>query len=52
MIDRARQSIDTFKELFLDQDDRPAWAAVHTGLFGLRQTFVPLASAQLAGDDL
>ena len=52
VIDRAGQSIGTFKELFLDQDDRPASAAVHTGLFGLRQTFVPLANAEPAGDDL
>jgi Domain of unknown function (DUF2382)/PRC-barrel domain len=52
VIDRDGEKIGTFKELFLDQDDRPAWAAVHTGLFGLRQTFVPLENAQPVGDEL
>ncbi|MBD0283330.1 MAG: DUF2382 domain-containing protein [Thermoleophilaceae bacterium] len=28
----------------------PAWAAVRTGLFGMRETFVPITSAQPSGD--
>jgi len=52
VVDRDGNKIGTFQELYLDDADRPAWAAVRTGLFGMRQTFVPLAAAQPAGDDL
>jgi hypothetical protein len=50
VVDRDGERIGTFDELYLDQDDRPAWAAVTTGLFGLRQTLIPLADAQPIGD--
>ena len=50
--DRDGDKIGTLKELYLDQDDRPAWGAVDTGLFGLRQSFVPLADATAADDDV
>ena len=36
-------------------DDRtgdPAWATVNTGLFGTKESFVPLATARLEGDQL
>jgi stress response protein YsnF len=46
VVDRDGDKIGALKELYLDQDDRPAWGAVDTGLFGLRQTFVPLADAR------
>jgi hypothetical protein len=46
VVDRDGEKIGSLKELYLDQDERPAWGGVHTGLFGLRQTFVPLAGAQ------
>jgi|tagenome__1003787_1003787.scaffolds.fasta_scaffold20985323_4 stress response protein YsnF len=46
VLDRDGDKIGSLKELYLDRDERPAWGAVHTGLFGLRQTFVPLAGAQ------
>jgi hypothetical protein len=52
VVDRDGKKIGTFDELFLDEDDRPAWAGVTTGLFGRRQTFVPLAQAERVGDDL
>ena len=52
VVDRDGKKIGTFDELFLDEDDRPAWAAVTTGLFGRRQTFVPLSQAERVGDDL
>jgi stress response protein YsnF len=52
VVDRHGEKIGTFDELYLDADDRPAWAAVRTGLFGRRQTFVPLSEAQRDGDDL
>jgi hypothetical protein len=50
--DRDGDKIGTLKELYLDQDDRPAWGAVDTGLFGLRQSFVPLADATAVDDDV
>jgi hypothetical protein len=52
VVDRNGKKIGTFDELFLDEDDRPAWAGVTTGLFGRRQTFVPLSRAERVGDDL
>ena len=52
VVDRDGEKIGKFDELYLDSDDRPAWAAVTTGLFGMRQTFVPLAAAEPDGDRL
>jgi hypothetical protein len=52
VVDRDGDKIGTFDELYLDEDDRPAWGAVTTGLFGMRQTFVPLGEAQADGDVL
>jgi hypothetical protein len=52
VVDRDGDKIGTFDELYLDESDRPAWAAVTTGLFGMRQTFVPLSEAQADGDVL
>ncbi len=52
VIDRDAEKIGTLKELYLDQDDRPAWAAVETGLFGLRQSFVPLEGATAMDDQV
>ena len=40
-------------EVYLDDETgRPEWATVQTGLFGTKETFVPLAQADLAGDQL
>jgi stress response protein YsnF len=52
VVDRDGDKIGTFDELYLDESDRPAWAAVTTGLFGMRQTFVPLSEAREDGDVL
>src|SRR4029453_7469654 len=39
--------------IYLDNEtDRPEWAVVRTGLFGLRSSFVPLAEARGGGDEL
>jgi len=46
VLDQDGDKIGSLKELYLDRDDRPAWGAVHTGLFGLRETFVPLSDAR------
>jgi uncharacterized protein (TIGR02271 family) len=40
-------------EVYLDDETgRPEWATVHTGLFGTKETFVPLALADLSGDQV
>lgn len=40
-------------DIYLDNaTDQPEWAAVKTGMFGNRVSFVPLAGARLQGDDL
>jgi hypothetical protein len=33
-----------------DDTGRPEWATVHTGLFGMRESFLPLAQATLRDD--
>jgi PRC-barrel domain/Domain of unknown function (DUF2382) len=46
MVDRDGKRLGEITDIYLDRDtDRPEWAVVHTGLFGLRSTFVPLAEA-------
>jgi hypothetical protein len=52
VVDRDGDKIGTFDELYLDESERPAWGAVTTGLFGMRQTFVPLSEARPEGDAL
>jgi sporulation protein YlmC with PRC-barrel domain len=52
VVDRDGEEIGTLKEIYLDQDERPAWGSVHTALFGLRQTLVPLTEASVDGDRL
>src|SRR3954463_1938488 len=40
-------------EVYLDDETgRPEWATVNTGLFGTRETFIPLAQAESTGDQL
>src|SRR5206468_12188350 len=40
-------------EVYLDDETgRPEWATVNTGLFGTRETFIPLAQAEFAGGQL
>jgi hypothetical protein len=53
MIDRDSTRIGEVVDIYLDNEtDRPEWAVVRTGLFGLRSTFVPLAEAREVGDEL
>jgi stress response protein YsnF len=52
VVDRDGDKIGKLEELYLDESERPAWGAITTGLFGRRQSFVPLAEMQPAGDDL
>jgi hypothetical protein len=46
MVDRDGKRLGEITDIYLDREtERPEWAVVHTGLFGLRSTFVPLAGA-------
>jgi stress response protein YsnF/sporulation protein YlmC with PRC-barrel domain len=52
VVDRDGEKIGTLKEIYLDEAERPGWGSVHTALFGLRQTLVPLSQAMPDGDRL
>jgi sporulation protein YlmC with PRC-barrel domain len=52
MVDADGDKVGTIEDIYLDrQSGEPEWAAVKTGLFGLKHTFVPIGDAELAGDD-
>jgi uncharacterized protein (TIGR02271 family) len=45
------EKIGTIEEIYLDTEtQQPEWAVVTTGLFGTKQTFVPLRDASPSGD--
>ena len=49
--DQDNEKVGTVKEIYLDdQTDEPRFATVSTGLFGLKETFVPLDAAQPIAD--
>ena len=53
MIDRDGNRLGEITDIYLDREtERPEWAVVRTGLFGTRSTFVPLAEAAEAGDQV
>jgi sporulation protein YlmC with PRC-barrel domain len=53
VVDQSGEKIGKFEDLYLDEETaRPEWAAVNTGLLGLRKALVPLSEAKLAGDDV
>jgi sporulation protein YlmC with PRC-barrel domain len=52
MVDADGEKIGTIEDVFLDrQTGEPAWAAVKTGLFGLKHTLVPIRDAEVTGDE-
>ena len=52
-VDADGDKIGKISEIYLDDETgRPEWATVNTGLFGTKETFVPLAQADLSGDTL
>jgi sporulation protein YlmC with PRC-barrel domain len=52
MVDADGDKIGTIEDILLDrQTGEPAWAAVKTGLFGLKHTLVPIRDAEVAGDN-
>jgi PRC-barrel domain/Domain of unknown function (DUF2382) len=53
MVDRDHNKIGEVVDLYLDTEtDRPEWAVVRTGLFGLRLSFVPLGQTREVGEEL
>jgi hypothetical protein len=45
--------IGTARQVYTDDETgEPAWATVRTGLFGLKESFLPLRDAELVGDRL
>jgi uncharacterized protein (TIGR02271 family) len=50
IVDAEGQRVGQLDELYLDQEtEAPEWAAVRTGMFGTKQSFVPLQGAQPQG---
>ena len=53
MIDRDGNRLGEITDIYLDREtDRPEWAVVRTGLFGLRSSFVPLTEAREVSDQI
>ncbi len=51
MVDADGDKIGTIEEIYLDAEtDEPEWAVVTTGLFGTKQSFVPIGDASSTGD--
>ncbi|MDP9885792.1 hypothetical protein J2W21_003317 [Sinomonas atrocyanea] len=47
------EKIGRIGELYVDDEtDDPTWVTVKTGLFGLKESFVPMRGATVRGDDL
>jgi hypothetical protein len=46
VVDRAGERIGTLADIYLDETERPHWGSIKTGLFGLRETLVPLTDAR------
>jgi sporulation protein YlmC with PRC-barrel domain len=52
MVDADGDKIGTIEDILLDrQTGEPAWAAVKTGLFGLKHTLVPIRDAEVTGEN-
>jgi hypothetical protein len=51
--DRDGEEVGRLGDIYLDpRTDRPAWASVRTGLFGRRETIIPLGEIRDADDEL
>ena len=52
MVDPDGDKIGTIEDIFLDrQTGEPEWAAVKTGLFGLKRSLVPIVQAETTDDN-
>ncbi|MGO4690501.1 DUF2382 domain-containing protein [Glaciibacter sp. 2TAF33] len=53
VIDPSGDKIGSVGQIFLDEESgQPAWVTVKTGLFGMSESFVPLADATVQGNDI
>jgi uncharacterized protein (TIGR02271 family) len=53
IVDADDDKVGTLEELFRDEDtQQPEWAAVRTGLFGTKLSFVPIQGAEPAGESV
>ena len=52
VVDRDGEKVGQLGALYLDEQDHPSYAGVHTGLFRRRESMVPLAGARELGDDV
>lgn len=53
VIDQDGDKVGSVGQIYLDdQTNRPTWVTVKTGLFGTKETFVPLDQATRDGDDI
>ena len=51
VFDSTGASLGRVKQLYVGQQtDEPTWVTVNTGLFGTKETFIPLAEARQEGD--
>lgn len=51
--DRTGEKIGSVEQVYLDdRTGRPEWVTVKTGLFGMKQSFVPLSGARRQQDEL
>ena len=51
LVDPQGDKIGTIEDIYLDdQTGQPEWLAVRTGMFGMRQSFVPVAGASVQGE--
>ncbi len=53
VLDRNGDKIGSVGQVYLDDNDgHPSWASVKTGLFGTKESFVPLEDANWEGNEL
>jgi sporulation protein YlmC with PRC-barrel domain len=53
VVDQEGTKVGRLEEVYLDQQTgRPEWLLIHTGLFGTKSSFAPLAGARVAGEDV
>ena len=53
VLDADGHKIGSVGQIFVDNTTgEPAWATVHTGLFGTKHSFVPLSEATVTGEDV
>ena len=53
VLDSEGSNVGKIKQVFLDdRTGEPTWVSVHTGLFGMKETLVPLQGAQPVEEDI